>query len=381
MSDSYKLSDIYELQMGKTPSRDISDYWADGQYDWISIADLSKCEKYINQTKERITNRAIEESGIKVIPTDTIIMSFKLSIGKVAITQRPVYSNEAIMAFIDKGVTYILPQYAFYLFSAQKWDKGTNRAVMGATLNKATLSQYRVSIHNADEQAEIVNRLNKITDLINFRRKQVQKIDDLVKSQFIEMFGDVVYNNKRWVVFPMSTVAPIKAFKGEVEAVDGKVWLLNLDMIEAHTGDVQEEVLVGIDDIGASTVAFNRDNILYSKLRPYLNKVVYPKKTGYATSELLPLRPDINLLNKVFFTALLRSDAFVHFIREQVAGAKMPRVSMDIFKKFDVICPPIELQNQFAHFVEQTNKSKFRIKQSLEKLETCYNAMLQKYFG
>ena len=381
MSDSYKLSDIYELQMGKTPSRDISDYWADGQYDWISIADLSKCEKYINQTKERITNRAIEESGIKVIPTDTIIMSFKLSIGKVAITQRPVYSNEAIMAFIDKGVTYILPQYAFYLFSAQKWDKGTNRAVMGATLNKATLSQYRVSIHNADEQAEIVNRLNKITDLINFRRKQIQKIDDLVKSQFIEMFGDVVYNNKRWVVFPMSTVAPIKAFKGEVEAVDGKVWLLNLDMIEAHTGDVQEEVLVGIDDIGASTVAFNRDNILYSKLRPYLNKVVYPKKTGYATSELLPLRPDINLLNKVFFTALLRSDAFVHFIREQVAGAKMPRVSMDIFKKFDVICPPIELQNQFAHFVEQTDKSKFRIKQSLEKLETCYNAMLQKYFG
>ena len=365
MSDSYKLSDIYELQMGKTPSRDISDYWADGQYDWISIADLSKCEKYINQTKERITNRAIEESGIKVIPTDTIIMSFKLSIGKVAITQRPVYSNEAIMAFIDKGVTYILPQYAFYLFSAQKWDKGTNRAVMGATLNKATLSQYRVSIHNADEQAEIVNRLNKITDLINFRRKQIQKIDDLVKSQFIEMFGDVVYNNKRWVVFPMSTVAPIKAFKGEVEAVDGKVWLLNLDMIEAHTGDVQEEVLVGIDDIGASTVAFNRDNILYSKLRPYLNKVVYPKKTGYATSELLPLRPDINLLNKVFFTALLRSDAFVHFIREQVAGAKMPRVSMDIFKKFDVICPPIELQNQFAHFVEQTDKSKVLIREHL----------------
>ena len=199
MSDSYKLSDIYELQMGKTPSRDISDYWADGQYDWISIADLSKCEKYINQTKDKITNRAIEESGIKVIPTDTIIMSFKLSIGKVAITQRPVYSNEAIMAFIDKGVTYILPQYAFYLFSAQKWDKGTNRAVMGATLNKATLSQYRVSIHNADEQAEIVNRLNKITDLINFRRKQIQKIDDLVKSQFIEMFGTIT---KRKSLFP-----------------------------------------------------------------------------------------------------------------------------------------------------------------------------------
>ncbi len=309
----------------------------------------------------------------------------RINVGSVAVQrERETVIVSPLYVVFSVDESKILPEFLTYFLHSdeglQQIAANTSGSVRDS-LKFSALQNIEINLYSIEEQQEIIAILNKFDKLLHDEREALQKINDLVKSQFIEMFGDVVYNNKRWVVFPMSTVAPIKAFKGEVEAVDGKVWLLNLDMIEAHTGDVQEEVLVGIDDIGASTVAFNRDNILYSKLRPYLNKVVYPKKTGYATSELVPLRPDINLLNKVFFTALLRSDAFVHFIREQVAGAKMPRVSMDIFKKFDVICPPIELQNQFAHFVEQTDKSKFRIKQSLEKLETCYNAMLQKYFG
>ncbi len=286
----------------------------------------------------------------------------RINVGSVAVQrERETVIVSPLYVVFSVDESKILPEFLTYFLHSdeglQQIAANTSGSVRDS-LKFSALQNIEINLYSIEEQQEIIAILNKFDKLLHDEREALQKINDLVKSQFIEMFGDVVYNNKRWVVFPMSTVAPIKAFKGEVEAVDGKVWLLNLDMIEAHTGDVQEEVLVGIDDIGASTVAFNRDNILYSKLRPYLNKVVYPKKTGYATSELVPLRPDINLLNKVFFTALLRSDAFVHFIREQVAGAKMPRVSMDIFKKFDVICPPIELQNQFAHFVEQTDKSK-----------------------
>lgn len=172
------------------------------------------------------------------------------------------------------------------------------------------------------------------------------------------MFGDVVKNDKSWNCLPMTTVAPVSAYKGNIESTEGKYWLLNLDMVEAQTGDIISQVMVELNEVGASTVAFNQENVLYSKLRPYLNKVVNPKIAGYATSELVPLKPNKKYLNKVFFTALLRSDAFVHYIQEQVAGAKMPRVSMGVFRQFDVICPPIDLQNQFAAFVEQTDKSK-----------------------
>lgn len=275
-------------------------------------------------------------------------------------------------------------RYIGYFFESPYYRKRISELSMGANINNIRnehIDNLVIELPEICSQKVICAELDKLSELIEKRKQQLKKLDLLVKSQFIEMFGDVVKNNKRWIVFPMSSAAPIKAYKGKVEAIDGKVWLLNLDMIEAQTGDVRDEVLVSVDEVGASTVAFNRDNILYSKLRPYLNKVVNPKKTGYATSELVPLRPDVSLFNKDFFTALLRSDAFVYFIQEQVAGAKMPRVSMDIFKKFDVICPPIELQNQFARFVEQTDKSKFAIKQSLEKLETLKKALMQKYFG
>ena len=125
-----KLKDIFELQMGKTPSRNNSEYWYKKDYKWISIADLTKTGKYISDTKEFLSQKAVEESGIKVIPANTVVMSFKLSIGKIAITMENMYSNEAIMAFNDKHVMEILPEYIFYLFKYKNWDIGSNKAVM-----------------------------------------------------------------------------------------------------------------------------------------------------------------------------------------------------------------------------------------------------------
>lgn len=111
----YKLKEIFELQMGKTPSRHNSSYWNTGDYKWISIADLSNVGKYISETKETISESAVIESGIKIIPANTVVMSFKLSIGKAAITAEDMYSNEAIMAFHDKKIVELLPEYILFI--------------------------------------------------------------------------------------------------------------------------------------------------------------------------------------------------------------------------------------------------------------------------
>lgn len=101
----YKLKEIFDLHMGKTPSRNNAEYWNSNEYKWISIADLSKTGKYIRDTKEHLSKQAIDESGIKLIPANTVIMSFKLSIGKTAITAEDMYSNEAIMAFHASAIS------------------------------------------------------------------------------------------------------------------------------------------------------------------------------------------------------------------------------------------------------------------------------------
>ena len=119
-----KLSDVFDLQMGKTPSRDNLSYW-NGTKKWISIADIGNAGKYIDTTKECISDEGVEASGIKLVPRGTVIMSFKLSIGKTAITAEDMYTNEAIMAFIDRHIVEISPDYLYYLFCGMDWTSGT----------------------------------------------------------------------------------------------------------------------------------------------------------------------------------------------------------------------------------------------------------------
>jgi type I restriction enzyme S subunit len=180
----YKLETLFDLQMGKTPARNNSEYWNDGANPWVSISDMSTYSKYVGKTKETISDLGVSDSGIRQVPPNTVIMSFKLSLGKVAITVDPVYTNEAIMAFIDKGHVGICSDYIYYLFSFMDWSNGTNKAVLGSTLNKATLTNYEIFLPSIDVQQSVVTVLDKITSLITQRKQQLEQLDLLVKSKF-----------------------------------------------------------------------------------------------------------------------------------------------------------------------------------------------------
>lgn len=175
------------------------------------------------------------------------------------------------------------------------------------------------------------------------------------QSQFIEMFGNPISNDRNWDYECINSVAP-ESPAAHVD--DDQVWLLNLDMIESNTGNIIEKVVVPKSDV-LSAQPFDEGNVLFSKLRPYLNKVVFPKDKGYATTELVPLRPNQNKLNMVFFTYLLRSDQFVQFANDISGGTKMPRMPLKELREFKCILPPICLQEKFAAIVRQADKSKF----------------------
>ena len=171
------------------------------------------------------------------------------------------------------------------------------------------------------------------------------------------MFGSPISNSKNWPTEKMKEIAPAVNYSGSFEQT---VWLLNLDMVEAQTGRIIEYLYVSENEVGNSTCTFDTSNVLYSKLRPYLNKVVIPDRCGYATSEMVPLKPNASKIKRTYLAFMLRSDAFVNMINEKVAGAKMPRVSMNDFRNFSVPVPPMALQEQFSAFVEQTDKSKYQ---------------------
>ena len=176
-----------------------------------------------------------------------------------------------------------------------------------------------------------------------------------VQSQFIEMFGNPVTNSKSWQTKAIMEVAPEQPSKKRMQ---GKVWLLNLDMIESNTGKVIEKVYETSENT-LSVQPFDEGNVLFSKLRPYLNKVVVPDEYGLATTELVPLRPNQEKLHKVFLSYLLRSQQFVTFANKISGGTKMPRMPLAELRKFECILPPMSEQLKFVGITEQADKSKF----------------------
>lgn len=175
------------------------------------------------------------------------------------------------------------------------------------------------------------------------------------KSQFIEMFGNPVANNKGWSTMALKQVAPEEPSR---ERQTGTVWILNLDMIESHTGKIIDKVYDEDTNL-LSVASFDEGNVLYSKLRPYLNKVVIPKGKGYATTELVPLRPNQEYLNLTFFSHLLRGDDFVTYANTISSGTKMPRMPLNDLRNFQCILPPMEEQLKFEKVAEQADKSEY----------------------
>ena len=184
----YKLRDIFDLQMGKTPSRDNNMYWKDGNLPWVSISDLSKSQIYIENSKELITKFAVKDTLVKCIPKDTVIMSFKLSLGKTAITRKPLYTNEAIMAFIDKKVIQIEPKYIYFLFSYIQWGQFTNNAVKGKTLNKKFFSDFQINIPKYTQQTKVSSILIRINKILEYKRSLIEIYDALINPDLMNCF-------------------------------------------------------------------------------------------------------------------------------------------------------------------------------------------------
>lgn len=360
--EKVKLEDIFELQMGKTPSRNNSQYW-NGTNKWVSIADMGD-SKYIENTKECISDMAVMESGIKVVPKNTVIMSFKLSIGKVAIVKEELYTNEAIMAFIDKNKYLTDINYIYHLFSGWDWSKGTNKAVLGLTLNKATLSKKEIPIPQIEIQKEIANVLDKVTNLIDKRKKQLEKLDELVKARFVEMFGDPLKNDKR---FPTVQGESLFKLSNGKALPNSKRFTVG---IPAYGGNgvswYTDEILCDYDTIIIGRVGFQSGNVHLAKAPLWVTD------NAMYISSINGKECDIR-----FLCSLMEH---INFTQYQDAG-DLKKITQKPFMQMHYLMPPMSLQKQYIAFVEQIDKSKLEVQKGLEKLELLKKALMQKYFG
>lgn len=361
-----KLKDIFDLQMGKTPSRSNLEYWNTTDYKWISIADLTKTSKYIFETKEYLSKSAIKDSGIKVIPANTVVMSFKLSIGKTAITKEDMYSNEAIMAFKDKHVINIIPEYIFYLFKYKNWEECSNKAVMGKTLNKATLSEIEVEICSIEKQRQIVNILDKIMSAVDGRKQELQLLDELIKARFVEMFGDPVANDKGWKMKPLLDMGKCKNgmnFHYDDSGVEisclGVGDFKDLSVID----NTKKLSIVSLNEMPSEEYLLKDGDIVFVRSNGNKDLVgrslaIYPGKLPTTFSGFcIRYRIHDDEITVPYLLRVLKMES----MRKKMAGrgANIQNLNQQILGTLVIPVPPIELQNQFVDFVRAINKSKF----------------------
>lgn len=285
-----------------------------------------------------------------------------------------------IEAIPDRILPMLLP---FIIQNDELFDfaVGKSAGSLSPRVKWEHLKNYEFELPDMGKQRELAELLWAMDATKKSYQKLIAATDELVKSQFIEMFGNPMTNDKHWPTKKMKDVAPSSPYTGEIIQNTNGYWLLNLDMVESNSGRIIEKVYVAEDEIGQSTTTFSSKYVLYSKLRPYLNKVVVPDDDGYATTELIPLLPNQQLLTQLYLAQLLRGDEFLAYISSQVSGTKMPRVTMSAFWNFDVMLPPLYLQERYAAFVRQSDKSKFELEEALSELTATYKRIIAENLG
>lgn len=278
-------------------------------------------------------------------------------------------------------IQYIFPRenvdlrYLYYLIKYLELGKSNT----GATIPHIYFKDYKkrkVKVRDFSEQKHIGQILEIIDNQLTAYKNILEQYDLLIKSRFVEMFGVFNINPNNYNTIKFRDLIEQNNINEE-----DLVWLLNLDMIKPNTGEIVEKVYINRQNIPTSSISFKKGTILYSKLRPYLNKVVIADENGYGTSELIPLNSYKNGLTAEYLAYYLRQDSFVEYIKDKVTGAKMPRVAMDVLRNIDIIQPNYIYQEQFSGFVNHVNKLKSDVQKSIDETQLLMDSLMQEYFG
>ncbi|WP_270241330.1 restriction endonuclease subunit S [Collinsella tanakaei] len=243
------------------------------------------------------------------------------------------------------------------------------------------LCQIPVPLPSLEVQRSRVRSLIALETEIKEGEETLSKLDVLVKSRFAEMFGDFKTNPYSWDVYSFNQFASIDTHMTKDYASFADAPHVGIDSIESCTGELIGYRTVREDNVRSGKYVFGPDHIIYSKIRPALNKVALPDFEGVCSADAYPILPNKRLCNRVFLAYVMRSDYFLEYILPLSGRAQMPKVNKKALMGFSMPLPPLTLQQEFADFAAEVDKSRFIVQQQIEKLQMLYDSLAQEYFS
>ena len=315
-----------------------------------------------------------------------ILLSLTGNVGRVGILEKkfvPAALNQRVACLRIKDNNILYKPYLFNFLNSDFFEERCIFSAKGvAQKNMSTewLKDYQIPLLPIEEQQKIAAVLDKVSDLIAKRRQQLEKLDLLVKARFVEMFGDFRINSMKWQIASFDEIATIDGNMTTDYQKYADYPHIGIDSIEKDTGELKGYRTVAEDGVISGKYIFTPKHIIYSKIRPNLNKVALPDFEGVCSADAYPILPIDNKCNRIFLAYNMRSPYFLEYILQFCNRTNLPKVNRKEVCGFKTPLPPLELQNQFSDFVERTEKTKTGIKESLEKLETLKKALMQEYF-
>ena len=309
-------------------------------------------------------------------------MSFKLSVGRAAITTQDLYTNEAIMAFnLNEGYD-LIADYIYYYLKGYKWQ-GANKAVMGITLNKASISQNHIAIPPIEEQERIVAELDCLSGVIEKKREQLRELDALAQSIFYQMFGDPITNEKRWEVKKLGEVG--KVITGNTPSTKDEENYSSNDYCFVKPSDIGKDYVTKIEntEFYISEKAFSQSRRLskgsvLTTCIGIIGKVGILKVDATCNQQINAILPDENSISEYVAWAIYLTRS----VLENIANAPVvPIINKGEFSNIVIPLPPKVLQQEFADKIEAIEKQKELIKQSITQTEELFNSRMDYYFN
>ena len=376
-----KLGEVCTIVSGSTPKTSVTSYW-DGNIKWITPAELNEDTFYIMDSIRHITEEGKEKTGLSYLPTGTVILSSRAPIGKTAIAGCEMCCNQGFKNLICSDTIYNEYLY-FFLKSKTEYLNSLGRGATFKEISKSIVENIEIPLPEVNQQKEIAEKFKKLEQLISLRKQQLAKLDVLVRTRFVEMFGDININNKKWMTYPLGELCTI--VRGGSPRPIEKYLGGSIPWIKIGDATTGENIYLNstkeyiIQEGVKKSRMIKAGSLIFANCGVSLGFARIITFDGCIHDGWLAMEDIDEKLDKIFL--LYSLNQMTEYFRKTAPAGTQPNLNTNIMKMHRQIVPPMEIQNAFISFVRYIDNQKQTVQQSLEKLELLKKALMQEYFG
>lgn len=387
--DIVLLSELCDIRIGRTPDRAIDSYWGLG-FPWLSISDMQQGKDLV-VTKETITQKAIEECRCRQIEPGTLLMSFKLSVGKLGFARIPLYTNEAIAALPVRDNTRVLPEFLYYALQTIDLESDTDRAVKGITLNLEKLERILVPLPPLPEQLRLAALLDKADRVRRLRRYALELSETYLQSVFLEMFGDPVRNERGWEKRFVSDVSEVQGGLQVSQARDVlplKKPYLRVANIYRESLDLSEIKEMRLTSEEFQRTQLRKGDVLIVEGHGNIDEIgraaVWDGSIEGCVHQnhLIRVRVNKELMSSVYLSHYINS--FIgreYFKATSNTTSGLNTTTTNTVKEFQILIPPLAAQQKFSLAVKKFERVHDQQREGLRQAEHLFETLLQRAFA